>query len=364
MKKFLVVCAVMMLPCFLVRAQEAEDAGRGAVLSFIPRFDAGVMYYKDAKEASFSFGNTSFYTLFEGNISDNWSFSVMNHWLSAAYDCDNFKEAVWEYTKDSYKFDWPFRGRDYSGWNFLDWAYITFSPGPFEFSLGKQLVLMGGFEYEDYDYDVNPIIASSLWNSVPCYRWAFTPAWNLPDGKSKLSLQIACDPLNTHLSYGAQWDGTYGPYSMRWSGYTYKNAFDKWRFIASLGNRLELGDWIIDFTWSNKFGGWFTEDPDDEDEDAPLADVVAKGHTFVPSIVWAPSDKWEFSLKGSYNYCSDDNDYSYTTAGLTASWFPIKDSHSLRIQASAGLQDGNDILNPSFFYGLLGITWNFDLKLW
>ena len=242
MKKFLVVCAVMMLPCFLVHAQEAEDAGRGAVLSFIPRFDAGALYDKDAKEASFSFGNTSFYTLFEGNISDKWSFSVMNHWLVSTYDESSFKDAIWENTKNAYNLCWPFRGRDYSDWNFCDWAYVTFSPGPFEFSLGKQTTLMGGFEYEDYDYDVNTIIASSIWSNVPCYRWAFTPAWNLPDGKSKLSLQLACDPLNTHLSYAAQWDGTYGPYSMRWSALTYKNVSDDWRLIASLGNRLELGD--------------------------------------------------------------------------------------------------------------------------
>lgn len=356
MKKFLVVCAAMMLPCFLVRAQEADDAGRGAVLSFIPRFDAGVLYDKDVKEASVSFGNTSFYTLFEGNISEKWSFSVMNHWLFSSFDSGNFKDAVWEYTKDAYKCDWPFRGRDYCGWNFCDWAYVTFSPGPFEFTLGKQTTLMGGFEYEDYDYDVNTIIASSIWSNVPCYRWAFTPAWNLPDGKSKLSLQLACDPLNAHLSYAAQWDGTYGPYSMRWSALSYKNVFDDWRLIASLGNRLELGDWTIDLTWTNKFGGFFVLDPDDED--ALPVDFVLKGQTIVPSIVWTPSDKWELSLKGSYNYCSDDNDYSYTTAGLTGSWFPIRDSHSLRIQASTGL------MSPNYFYGLLGVTWNFDLKLW
>ena len=112
----------MMLPCFLVRAQEAEDAGRGAVLSFIPRFDAGALYDKDAKEASFSFGNTSFYTLFEGNISDKWSFSVMNHWLVSTYDESSFKDAIWENTKNAYNLCWPFRGRDYSDWNFCDWA--------------------------------------------------------------------------------------------------------------------------------------------------------------------------------------------------------------------------------------------------
>ncbi len=143
---------------------------------------------------------------------------------------------------------------------------------------------------------------------------------------------------------------------MRWSALTYKNVFDDWRLIASLGNRLELGDWTIDLTWTNKYGGFFVLDPDGED--ALPVDFVCKGQTIVPSIVWTPSDKWELSLKGSYNYCSDDNDYSYTTAGLTGSWFPIRDSHSLRIQASTGL------LSPNYFYGLLGVTWNFDLKLW
>ena len=358
MKKFLVVCAAMMLPCFLVRAQEADDAGRGAVLSFIPRLDAGAVYVKDEKEASFSFGNTSFYTLFEGNISDKWSFSVMNHWIWSRGDHFDkwFKDGIWEPTKSLYdKINWIGRGPNFCDWNFCDWAYVTFSPGPFEFSLGKQLLLTGGFEFDDYDYDVNPYLASSIWNNFTCYQWAFTPAWNLPDGKSKLSLQLACDPLNTHLSYAAQWDGTYGPYSMRWSGLTFKNGLGDWRFIASFGNRLELGDWTLDLTYVNKYGVSYYGDPDD---DSILTDVVDKGYTLIPSIVWSPSDKWSFSLKGSYNHCNADSDMSFMTAGLTGTWAPLRDSQSLRIQASAGTYD------KDCYYGVLGVIWNFDLKLW
>ena len=79
MKKFLVVCVAALLPCFLVSAQEADDAGTGVGLSVIPRIDLTPEFYPDGGH-SFTLGNSSLYSLFEGNISESVSFSVANHW--------------------------------------------------------------------------------------------------------------------------------------------------------------------------------------------------------------------------------------------------------------------------------------------
>ena len=344
MKKFLVVFAAMTLCCFLVRAQEADDAGRGAVLSFIPRIDAGAVYDTDAKEASFSFGNTSFYTIFEGNISQKWSFSVMNHWIASdAWAGKVFKDAVGTPTDDLYRFNGFLSEKNAN--NFCDWAYITYSPGPFSFSLGKQVLLMGGYEFDDYDFDVNPLSASFLWNSFTCYQWAFSAAYALPDEIGALTLQAAADPFNKGISCAAQWDGTYGPYSMKWSALGYKNPVeDKYNVMLSLGNRLEAGDFTVDLTYVNRCG-----DPDYEQPSL-------KGHTLVGSLAWAPSNAWQIAAKGSWNRNSDAKE-NYWTGGLQASWFPLADSDALRIQALAGIND-------KLGYALLGITYRFDLKLW
>ena len=349
MRKYLVVCAAMMLLCSLVHAQEAEDAGSGAVLSVIPRFDAGMLYDFDAKEASFSFGNTSLYTLFEGDISQNWSFSIANHWVASdGWAGGAFGDAIATPTADLYQLHLPLKGVGAHEGNFLDWAYVTFAPGDLSFTLGKQMLLVGGWEFDDYDFDVNPFNASLFWNSFTCYQWGVTAAWDLSES-SALSLQAACSPFNEALSYAAQWDGTYGPYSMKWSalGYPYQRECDKiWNAVFCLGNRLELGDVTLTLDYFNRCG----------DPECLVPDI--DGYTVNGSVLFAASDEWELGCKVSYNSSNNPfkNKYdgdTFLMAGATATWSPADD---LSIQTSAGYSDG-------LGFALLGVKYNFALNI-
>ena len=156
MKKFLVVCVAALLPCFLASAQEADDAGTGVGLSVIPRIDLTPEFYPDGGH-SFTLGNSSLYSLFEGNISESVSFSVANHW-AGFYSTE--KALLFEDTKALYKNTLKRTG------NWLDWANVTFTTGNFSFTLGKDMVTMGGIEFDDYDFDIDPILVSSLWNGL------------------------------------------------------------------------------------------------------------------------------------------------------------------------------------------------------
>ena len=71
MKKYLVVCAaaLMMLPCFPLLSQEADEPGPGVEFTIIPRLDLSY------EESELALGNSSLYSLFEGNITENLSFS-------------------------------------------------------------------------------------------------------------------------------------------------------------------------------------------------------------------------------------------------------------------------------------------------
>ena len=358
MRKYLVVCAATMLLCSLVHAQEAEDAGSGAVLSVIPRFDAGMLYDFDAKEASFSFGNTSLYTLFEGNISQNWSFSIANHWVgSDGWAGSAFGDAIATPTSDLYQLHLPLKGEGFNEGNFLDWAYLTFAPGDLSFTLGKQMLLVGGWEFDDYDFDVNPFNASLFWNSFTCYQWGLSAAWDFSES-SAITLQASAGPYNDALSYAAQWDGTYGPYSMRWSALGYQDVWTgrDWKFALCLGNRFELGDFTLTLDYFNRCG----------DPNAIVPSI--KGHTVNGSVLWALSDEWELGAKVSYNYADDRNPYgsmfnvsippafekeTYVMAGATATWSPADD---ISIQANAGYSDG-------LGFALLGVKYNFELNI-
>ncbi len=394
MKKFLVVCAAAMLCCSLVRAQEAEDAGSGAVLSIIPRLDVGALYNVDNESFGVSFGNTSLYTLFEGNISEKWGFSLCNHWIQADGWVPNFLDAFGPSTMGLYHLNIPFlKNQVNNANNFVDWAYVTFSPGPFTFTLGKQVQLMGGFEYDDYDFDVNPLMASSLWNSYTCYQWGLTAAWTMLRETSTLSLQVTSDAWGRGVAVGLGWDGTYGPFSMKWSVLGYQNYLPtvspaKLDFLVSLGNRVVWGPATITLDYMNACG-----DPLALASGHSVLYPAIKGHTAVASVV-LDFPKWDIGLKGIVNewnpaspygvdangdpfcpsYVADDTvvtlipddfaDLPYLTAGLWGSWYPLRDSRDLRIQLAAGLSEINPMQRYISPFATIGVTWNWNINLW
>ena len=391
MKRFLVVFAAAMLCCSLVNAQEAEDAGSGAVLSIIPRFDVGITYgtpyggQSEDDDISSTFGNTSLYTLFEGTFAGNWSFSMANHWYGVDPWGENAKGVFLTPAADLYHFNIPGLGNN--AYNFLDWAYITWAPGPFEFTLGKQVTLIGGFEFDDYDFDVNPILASDVWNSYNCYNWALTAAWNTLGETSTVSVQVTTNPYNNNVAFGAGWNGEYGPYSMKWSALTYKShdAAKPWDVLVCLGNRLTFGNFQITADWFNHAGDplFFQSDEDGYHYDSPLT----KGNTVIGSVLYSHgSGKFDIGAKAVWNGTSTNAPYGYiddeesgtlipvcpinydilpsVRAGLWGSWYPLKGSQALRIQASAGLSNYFYKEEGGSIFALIGATWNFEIPLW
>ncbi len=153
MKK-LVVFAASMLSCFLVYSQEADDSGRSVGLSFIPRIDLST---------GSTLGDSSFYTLVEGDINEYFSFSICNHWWSAEDPQDLYKNTL--YT---------------NGNTWTDWANLTIHLGSFDLTGGKMVMAMGGFEYDEYDYEVHSIQCSQLWNNLACYQWGGQISWTDP----------------------------------------------------------------------------------------------------------------------------------------------------------------------------------------
>ena len=393
MRKYLVVCAAMTLLCSLVRAQEAEDAGSGAVLSIIPRLDAGIIYGAlDGDEEALipTFGNTSLYTLFEGTFAGNWSFSMANHWYGVDPWGENAKGVFLTPAADLYHFNVPGLGNN--AYNFLDWAYITWAPAPFEFTLGKQVTLMGGFEFDDYDFDVNPLLASDIWNGYNCYNWGITAAWHTLKETSTVSFQVSTNPLNNGISFGAGWNGEYGPYSMKWSALTYSipGAEKPWDVLVCLGNRLTFGNFQITADWFNHCADPLFISDDERYSAYHYSYPLTKGNTVIGSVLYSHgSGKFDIGAKAVWNgvdttapygYVKDDSgvliptpvpgigaeygDLPSVRAGLWGSWYPLKGSQALRIQAAAGLSNYFYVNEGGSVFATLGATWNFEIPLW
>ena len=329
MKKILVVLAAITLASSPLFSQEADGTGAGVEFTVIPRINLAPEFYNDGS-GEFALDNTSLYTLFEGNISENLSFSVENHWMAFYYTGDD----IFADTKDLYKATLKRRN------NWLDWANLTWTSGDFSVTLGKDVVTTGGYEVDEYDFDMHSNMSSTFWNFMNVYQWGAKFGWNAAEDQL-LTLQVTTSPFVEKLfdkpwmNYSLGWSGMLSGIQTLWSVTAMQTASDKFFYIVSLGNKAEFGDFTAGLDLTNasmQFGGPFY------------------GITAIPSLSWKKSENLEFFARCGYEHTSDDIvEGSGWFAGAGANWFPIED---LRVHATASY---NDIFETTCVS--LGATW-------
>lgn len=353
MKKLLLVLAVLPL-CLLAHSQEADELGNYAEFTIVPRLDFTAAQLSEDGMA-YDLGNTSLYTLFEGSFSENFSFTVANHWFSASADED-------------FGLAWPYKalGRsDYT--NFIDYLLLDYSLGDFTFSLGKDMILMGGFEYDDWDWDVHPVLATNLWNTVACYQWGAKLAYTLPSETDTFTIQMTTSPFGEHpfsselYAYSLQWRGEHGLYSTIWSTSYLQAPESESLWFTSLGNRFDFSDnfyWVLDFNW--------IVDPSDY---LGFYEAVGKTncHNFGlnQTLSYAFGEKLSLSAKLNLScFYKDSQTYwdsgSDIFGGLVLDWYPLEEQ-DLRVHLIVGA-NRYDTDHPAFIG--VGARYNIPITLW
>ena len=314
MKKFLVVCAACLLSCFLVRAQEADDAGRSVGLSVIPRFDLNPIFSTEkGGSGEFTLGDSSLYTLLEGNLSDSFSFSIANHWL--AYD----KESIQALYQNTWRSD---------DVNWLDWAYLTFETNGWSLTAGKQPMTVGSFEFDEYDFEVPSFLCSTVWNSMNVYQWGAKAGWTNPAENTSISLQMTTSPFGERpfssklFNYSAEWRGTYGAFENIWSVTAVQRAPGDFLPVLTLGQRYTIADMTTFALDCFSVVG-------DEFE------ILQKGVTLNGSVTVAPSERLSVTGRIIAESNSETGNKDLVV-GMSGFWFPLKNNDSLRLHASAG----------------------------
>lgn len=337
MKKLLLSIAVL-LPGLLAHSQEADDLGRYAEVTIIPRLDINPTLNTAESGVGFNHGNSSIYTLFEGSASEHFSWTVANHWLQAGGD-----------------YGWPYTslGRsDTTNWLDFFRADITF--GGWTMSLGKDLISTGGFEYEDWDWDTHSAFWSPLFEGLSCYQWGGKIAYATKSEMSSFSLQMTTSPYGEHpfssnlWAYSAQWRGEYGWFSNIWS--VSMLEYDKGSFdcLISLGQQFSFDAWSLTVDWSNNSG--FSEE----------SWTLLAGHTFQGKLTYAPSDKFDISLRGFVTTAPESSSCpDRWNAGSVFQYYPLHDSDDLRLHAYLAY---DSLLGDLAFS--IGARYNIRLKVW
>ena len=285
MKKLLLLFAAT-LPCFLAHSQEAEGTGRYAEFQLIPRTEFNAYFApgnSDDGSSGFNFGSTSIYTLLEGAFSKNVSFTLSNHWAAmTTWGLDDtanlYKSTLYSNTN-----------------NWLDIATVGFSFGDWTFTIGKDCIASGGFEYDDWDVDVDyllvddvPLLVSNLWYNLPSYQWGAKVGYSFGE-HTDLTLQMVTSPFGERpfasglFCYSGKLVGSYGPYSNSWSASAVQRPDGGFEWLITLANNIEFADvFTVGFDWYN------IADVDFDLEGSPCEFI--KGNTFRPTFSWAPED--------------------------------------------------------------------------
>ena len=347
MKKILSVCAAFLLPCCLLFSQEAESSGAGAELSIVPRLDLGVcgpVGNNDGKVEP-TLGNSSIYTLFEGNITEHISFYLENHWASFG-----LVDKKW----DKYAYTDLYDHTGHSDWdNWLNAAYLQYDfDSGFWANLGKSILYMGGMEFDEYDVLVHPMMASTLWNNFQPFQWQVSAGWTNESGNTTLGLQMSTSPYGEHpfssglYSYAAQWRGEYGPLANIWSFAMVGKGDGEYYPLLSLGQRFSIGESLsISLDYSN----------------AVSLDVLDKGHYAYAGISWKPVESIEVIGRAgmeSSKFYEGWGDRTRWNFGGGVHWFPLKDSEALRIHATFSRNGNYDC-----WEALAGAVYHFSFSL-
>lgn len=319
MKKFL-ICVAALLPSLWGYSQE---------ITLVSRVE-----YSSVEDDHL--GNSSFYALIDGEVSDNMSYSVATHLLSS--------DPLALY-KDSFKSNTT---------NWLDWAYLTYDTGKFQFEVGKNVLNWGTFEMQEYDFDCYYELQSLYWYgdtyALPnTYQWGVKASW-LPTENQILSLQLATSPLGERPFASGLFslNAMYSQEELDWyNSMVSFNAIQDYEGgilpILNFGHKFMAGDFSL--TWDGTF---------QLQKNSPMSNVFSLGYT--------PLENLSFTAKTGCEPRIDEDGSHRLFAGLLTNWYPVEDLrlHAFvaynRYHVPGDVTDYGDGLSFN-----LGLTWTISL---
>lgn len=367
MKKLTVVLTAL-LCCSLAYSQEVD-------VRIIPRADVNTYVPTASGEGwDVDFGNTSLYTLIEGTFLEDFSYSVANHWISMYGYQTPGSDIAGLYTGSLYN----------NANNWLDWANLTYTlstekAGSFSITAGKDVMVIGGYETDAYDWDAHFGLASMFWNYAPIYQWGGKLGYITPGESTEIYFQATTSPYGGMMFRDKQFVhlgligyGEYGFYRPIWSTNFVQYAPGKFMNIIALGNEVDAGPVTIGMDWLNRA--------------RTTTDFFNQEFTLMGTVKWAINDQFELFAKGGWesfredgfftNPLTEENDVyglyteyadvdlgvfkplpqDYVWGGIGLHWYPLKDSQDLRVHAVVTANNWSNSIQVN-----IGAIYNFSV---
>ncbi|MDE5560262.1 MAG: OprO/OprP family phosphate-selective porin [Bacteroidaceae bacterium] len=130
-------------------------------------------------------------------------------------------------------------------WNSTDWMTLDYTHDDrWHFSAGKQIVAIGGYEYDRAPIDLYGV-NSEFWNQIACYQFGVSASYSF-SAADRLLLQFCNSPFRTFIgsndTYGfsLMWNGSHGMWETIWSVNAFQCTGGRWMNYIVLGNKFNF----------------------------------------------------------------------------------------------------------------------------
>lgn len=360
MKK-LISLLFAVLACTMMFGQVSMD------LNVIGRVDANPRFTFDGEKPTYNWANSSVYTQLEGQLGERVSFTLVNHWAGSGEELYPFG-----LTPELYKSTWMSNANTW-----LDYLYFDFKINKnWSFRIGKDVIALGGLEYEEWDWDCDYDLCSTFWNEIPAYQWGASFAWTNDSENTSFRLQATSSPFS-YLKNGSgiarPWaygigqyyflhEGSYGIVDFRNSiGYMDALNYNGKGHAAGvlsvcLGGRIN----VIEDMLSVGAEGLILHDIDGG---------ISTGHAIANLRYQSSNEKWElmgkFGYECNYHRVELQSGKHRFLAGATAAFFPLKGKKDLRIQGTIAHHPYFDFCNDrnASLSITVGLTYNLPIHI-
>lgn len=125
----------------------------------------------------------------------------------------------------------------------------------FALSAGKQVIAMGGIEYDFAPIDV--YFHSEFWNTVACYQFGVNAIFTTDDEKNTFTAQITNSPFGgSHISglynYSIHWRANYKHFAPVCSVNLYEYSNGKFLNVIALGTEIRFGNFFGHLDYTNR----------------------------------------------------------------------------------------------------------------
>lgn len=331
MKRILFTSVTSLLAMTAIAQSDASDIVN-------VRLDARVDFQqtwnnKDIDNSNSGFAGKYFMLRVDGNIIPGLSYSWRQRFNKSTFD-GNFFDST-------------------------DWIYLDYKIKNWDFSAGKQVVAIGGWEY-----DRNPINIydfSVFTGNIPCYQMGASIGYNLTPS-DQLKFQVTQSPFFTkenrnmygyNLYYDGKHDFFHALYSVNLLE-TYKNHYISY---ISLGNKFDFGKCSLELDFMNRASSHQV--------------YFFKDCSLVSEFSYRPNSHWNIFAKYSYDVNNSGNTSDacvldgteLNMIGGGVEFYPLrKKIGDLRLHADCFYSWGKNRNNTDFMQNKttflnVGVTW-------